>query len=79
MALVYRSHMSMMTALMSSSCSGVNVSNYAPRPAWLRALDRVSWAENKELRTGGDDTLVRTKYLWLRSAENTPAAATDHF
>jgi transposase len=45
----------------------------------LRSLDRVRRAENKELRAEGDDTLARTKYLWLRSAENVPADATDHF
>ena len=45
----------------------------------LRSLDRVRRAENKDLRADGDDTLVRTKYLWLRSQENVPAAATDHF
>jgi transposase len=45
----------------------------------LRALDRVRRAENKELRAEGDNTLVRTKFLWLRSAENLAADAADHF
>ncbi len=45
----------------------------------LRSLDRVRRAENKDLRAEGDDTLVRTKYLWFCSQENVPAAGTDHF
>ena len=32
-------------------------------------LDQVRRQENKVLRAGGDDTLVRSKYLWLQSAE----------
>jgi transposase len=45
----------------------------------LRALDLVRRAENCELRADGDATLVRTKYLWLRSQENLTADAADHF
>src|SRR5208283_5468893 len=45
----------------------------------LRALDRVRRTENKELRAEGDNTLVRTKFLWRRSAENLAADAADHF
>jgi transposase len=45
----------------------------------LRALDLVRRAENRDLRAGGDCTLARTKYLWLRSQENVPAVHADHF
>jgi transposase len=45
----------------------------------LRALDLVRRKENKELRGKGDQTLARTKYLWLRSEENLTAAASARF
>jgi len=45
----------------------------------LRALDLVRHAENRDLRADGDTTLVKTKYLWLRSRENLTADAVDHF
>jgi len=41
----------------------------------LGALDRVRRAENKALRAEGDQRLVSTKYLWLRSQENLTEAA----
>lgn len=34
------------------------------------AVDRVRRAENKALRQEGDDTLVGSRYLWLRSPQN---------
>lgn len=45
----------------------------------LRAVDLVRRAENRDLRADGDTTLVRTKYLWLRSRENLTADAADYF
>ncbi len=35
-----------------------------------RAVDAVRKHEHRALRAGGDDALLRTKYLWLRSEEN---------
>ena len=45
----------------------------------LEALDKVRRKENKALRTEGDERLVNTKYLWLRSAENLTDAAAAQF
>ena len=44
-----------------------------------KGVDRVRRQEHKELTSQGDDTLVRSKYLWLYSAENMPAAAAERF
>jgi transposase len=38
------------------------------------AVDRVRRAESRELQAKGDDRLVRTKYLWLRSPSSLEAA-----
>lgn len=35
-----------------------------------QAVDAVRKAEHRALRAAGDDTLTRTKYLWLHSQEN---------
>lgn len=35
-----------------------------------QAVDAVRKAEHRALRAEGDNTLIRTKYLWLRSQEN---------
>lgn len=45
----------------------------------LRALDLVRRRENKTLRADGDERLLRTKYLWLRSMENLTDAAAQRF
>ena len=37
-----------------------------------QAVDAVRKAEHRALRAEGDDTLTRTKYLWLYSRENLP-------
>jgi transposase len=37
-----------------------------------KAVDTVRKREHKALRAAGDDTLTRTKYLWLYSEENLP-------
>ncbi|MFZ6813791.1 ISL3 family transposase [Undibacterium sp. Rencai35W] len=42
-------------------------------------VDRVRKEEHKVLLQEGDDTLKRSKYLWLYSAENMPAAARERF
>jgi transposase len=42
-------------------------------------VDRVRKDEHKALLQDGDDTLKRSKYLWLYSAENMPAAARERF
>lgn len=44
-----------------------------------QGVDRVRKQEHKELLQQGDDTLTRSKYLWLYSAENMPAAAQERF
>lgn len=44
-----------------------------------QGVDRVRKQEHKELLQQGDDTLTRSKYLWLYSAENMPAAARERF
>jgi transposase len=45
----------------------------------LDALDQVRKQEHRALMQQGDDTLARSKYLWLYSAENVPDRARDHF
>jgi transposase len=45
----------------------------------LQALDKVRRQENKALRAEGDERLVKTKYLWLRSQENLTDAAAAQF
>jgi transposase len=45
----------------------------------LRAVDKVRRQENKALRAEGDERLVKTKYLWLRSEENLTQAAAAQF
>jgi transposase len=42
-------------------------------------VDRVRKQEHKALLQQGDATLTRSKYLWLYSAENMPAAAQERF
>lgn len=37
-----------------------------------QAVDAVRKAEHRALRATGDNTLARTKYLWLYSRENLP-------
>jgi len=44
-----------------------------------QGVDRVRKQEHKELLQQGDTTLKRSKYLWLYSAENMPAAAQERF
>jgi transposase len=44
-----------------------------------QGVDRVRKQEHKELLQQGDATLTRSKYLWLYSAENMPAAAQERF
>lgn len=44
-----------------------------------QGVDRVRKQEHKALLQRGDDTLSRSKYLWLYSAENLPAAAQERF
>jgi transposase len=43
------------------------------------AVDAVRKAEHKRLLADGDETLKRTKYLWLFSEENLPERYTDWF
>jgi hypothetical protein len=43
------------------------------------AVDRVRKAEHRRLQGDGDETLKRTKYLWLYSEENVPEAAREKF
>jgi len=38
----------------------------------VEAVDSVRKAEHRRLQAAGDDTLKRSKYLWLFSAENLP-------
>jgi transposase len=44
-----------------------------------KGVDRVRKDEHKVLLQAGDDTLTRSKYLWLYSAENMPDAAREKF
>ena len=43
------------------------------------AVDRVRKAEHRRLQAEGDETLKRTKYLWLYSEENLPESAREKF
>ena len=43
------------------------------------AVDRVRRGEHRALRALGDETLTRSKYLWLYGAENVPAHHEDRF
>jgi transposase len=45
----------------------------------LKAVDDVRKAEHRRLLAEGDDTLKRTKYLWLYSEENLPERHADWF
>jgi transposase len=45
----------------------------------LEALDEVRRRENKALRAQGDERLLGTRYLWLRSQENLTEAAAAQF
>lgn len=45
----------------------------------LKAVDEVRKAEHRRLQTLGDDTLKRTKYLWLYSEENLPERHEEWF
>lgn len=44
-----------------------------------RAVDTVRKQEHRALRAAGDDTLTRSKYLWLQNPENMTAAARTRF
>lgn len=44
-----------------------------------RGVDRVRKQEHKALTAQGNDTLARSKYLWLYNAENIPEAARERF
>src|SRR5262249_28664597 len=44
-----------------------------------RALDTVRKREHRELSASGDDTLARSKYLWLYSRENLPEQHRERF
>lgn len=44
-----------------------------------KAVDDVRKAEHRRLLQGGDDTLKRTKYLWLFSEENLPERYVEWF
>jgi transposase len=43
------------------------------------AVDQVRKAEHRRLQAEGDETLKRTKYLWLYSRENVPESARAKF
>jgi transposase len=45
----------------------------------LEALDTVRKSEHRGLRERGDDTLARSKYLWLYSAERVPERSRERF
>ena len=45
----------------------------------LEAVDAVRRSEHRRLQAEGDDTLKRSKYLWLFSEENVPAEQADRF
>jgi transposase len=44
-----------------------------------KAVDEVRKAEHRQLQEQDDDTLKRTKYLWLFSEENLPECYADWF
>ena len=43
------------------------------------AVDAVRRSEHRRLLAAGDETLKRTRYLWLFSAENVPAEQAERF
>ena len=43
------------------------------------AVDAVRKWEHRRLQSEGDDTLEKTKYLWLYSAENLPESCRERF
>ena len=43
------------------------------------AVDAVRKGEHRRLHAEGDDTLKRTKYLWLYSEENLPETSKEEF
>jgi transposase len=43
------------------------------------AVDQVRKSEHRRLQAEGDETLKRTKYLWLYSEENLPESAREKF
>jgi transposase len=45
----------------------------------IDAVDKVRKKENKALMSQGDSSLIRSKYLWLYSAENVPERSREHF
>jgi transposase len=45
----------------------------------IQAVDHVRKAEHRRLKAEGDETLSRTKYLWLFSAENLPEKHAERF
>jgi transposase len=45
----------------------------------LEAVDKIRKKENRLLMSEGDTRLVKSKYLWLYSAENVPDRAREHF
>ena len=45
----------------------------------LDAVDRVRKRENRELQGRGDNTLAKSRYLWLYSRENVPPKSVDRF
>lgn len=44
-----------------------------------KAVDKVRKAEHKELMAAGDETLKKTKYLWLYSEGNLPESREEQF
>lgn len=45
----------------------------------LEAVDLVRKREHRELMNQGDNTLARSKYIWLYSRENVPAKSAERF
>ena len=45
----------------------------------LDAVDQVRKGEHRQLQAQGDETLKRTKYLWLYSRENLPEKSREKF
>lgn len=44
-----------------------------------KAVDQVRRQENKDLVAGGDERLVKTKYMWLYTEENLPEKHRERF
>ena len=44
-----------------------------------KAVDLVRRREHRELKREGDETLVRTKYLWLKNPQNWTERQREHF